>query len=323
MTVNLLVVGSSPTAGATSKSPEDKKSSGLFALRKLRAEPLNTIYPLCVCIAVVTSLQCGSVGDTGRLSGMGESPVSNPVSPFIAALPGGETMEFVWIKPGRFTMGTLQSEVGRREDEGPRHEVVLTEGFYMGTHEVTQGEWIAVMGTVPWLGEDFLQLGHVYPAVYISWRDTQDFVRALNLAAEDSLYRLPTEAEWEYAARADGHLRWSFGDREEALTAHAWYRSNAWDQGLRYAQPVGGKMPNGWGIYDMHGNVSEWCQDYYGPYSSEEKIDPKGAAAGASRSVRGGAFNSRAQGVRSADRSASGPGYRRNFNIGFRIVRRK
>jgi len=109
----------------------------------------------------------------------------------------------------------------------------------------------------------------------------------------------------------------------EQLASHAWYRDNTWDQGLRYAQPVGGKSPSAWGIHDLYGNVSEWCQDYYGPYNSEVKIEPQGAVAGANRSVRGGAFNSRVRSVRSADRSASGPGYRRNFNIGFRIVRRK
>ena len=162
-------------------------------------------------------------------------------------------MEFAWIKPGRFTMGTLESEVGRGKDESPPHEVVLTEGFYMGTYEVTQEQWIAVTETVPWLGEDFLQLGPDYPAVYVSWQDTQDFIRALNVAAGDSLYRLPSEAEWEYSARAGGGLRWSFGDKDEELSAYAWYRSNTWDQVLRYAQPVGGKLPNGWGIYDLHG----------------------------------------------------------------------
>ena len=159
----------------------------------------------------------------------------------------------------------------------------------------------------------------VYTAVY--WQDTQDFIRALNVAAGDSLYRLPSEAEWEYPARAGGGLRWSFGDKDEELSAYAWFRSNTWDQVLRYAQPVGGKLPNGWGIYDLHGNVSEWCQDYYGPYNSGAKIGPQGAAKSVNRSVRGGEFNSRPRGVRSADRSDSGPGYRRNFNIRFRIAR--
>jgi len=284
---------------------------------------LDNTFLICICCTAVASLHCGSVRDAERSSAVGELLNRDPLSPFIASFPGEQTMEFAWVKPGRFTMGTSGSEVGRGEDEGPHHEVVLTEGFYMGKYEVTQEQWIAVMETVPWLGEDFLQLGPDYPAVYISWQDTQDFIRALNITAGDSLYRLPSEAEWEYAARAGGDFRWSFGDKEEDLAAYAWYRSNAWDQGLRYAQPVGGKLPNGWGIYDLHGNVSEWCQDYYGSYSSVTKIDPQGAATGANRSVRGGAFNSRARGVRSADRSASGPGYRRNFNIGFRIVRRK
>ena len=145
------------------------------------------------------------------------------------------------------------------------------------------------METVPWLGEYFLQLGPDYPAVYISWQDTQYFIRALNIIAGNSLYRLPSEAGWEYTARAGGGLRWSFGDKEEELAAYALYGSNTWDQGLCYAQPVGGKLPNGWGIYDLHGNLSEWCQNYYGPYNSVMKIDPQGAATGANHSVRGSA----------------------------------
>jgi len=282
---------------------------------------VGRIFLLCICVAAWGSIHCGS--DRGRNRSSDVVDPSNSELALVAPLTGGEAMAFAWIEPGRFLMGTLESEVGRREDEGPQHEVMLSEGFYMGAHEVTQGQWIAVMETVPWLGEDFMQLGPDHPAVYISWQDTQDFIRTLNRAAGDSLYRLPSEAEWEYVARAGGNQRWSFGDDVEQLESHAWYRDNTWDQGLRYAQPVGGKSPSAWGIYDLYGNVSEWCQDYYGPYNSDVKIDPQGAVTGANRSVRGGAFNSRVRSVRSADRSASGPGYRRNFNIGFRIVRRK
>ena len=118
---------------------------------------------------------------------------------------------------------------------------------------------------------------------------------------------------------SDGHL----GIKKKSYPPMLGIEVILGDQGLRYAQPVGSKLLNGWGIYHLHGNVSEWCQDYYGSYNPVTKIDPQGADKGANRSVRGGAFNSRAREVRSADRSASGPGYRRNFNIGFRIVRRK
>ncbi len=241
----------------------------------------------------------------------------------IAELPNGVSMEFVWIPPGTFAMGSPEGEVGRQSDEGPQRQVRLSHGFYLGKYEVTQGQWIAVMETVPWLGEDYIQLNSNHPAVYVSWHDAQAFAEKLNAAAGDSLYRLPTEAEWEYAARAGAQTRWSFGDDEVMLGQYAWYRDNAWERGLRYAQPVGSKAPNSWGLYDMHGNVWEWCQDIYGPYDSVDLIDPQGAATGANRAVRGGPFNGRPREVRAADRSGSGPGYRRNYNIGYRLVRIK
>ena len=124
-------------------------------------------------------------------------------------------------------MGSPSTEVGRDSDEGPQHEVTISKGFYLGKYEVTQGQWQAVMGTTPWSGQSYVQVDADNPAVYVSWNDVQSFVQALNEAAKDSLYRLPTEAEWEYACRAGTTERWSFGDDESKLKDYAWYDVNA------------------------------------------------------------------------------------------------
>jgi formylglycine-generating enzyme required for sulfatase activity len=284
---------------------------------------MNAICRILLVISCVSLLGCGSSSERITDGQQGGMEARSAGELLIVDLPNEEQIEFTWVPAGSFIRGSSVAEIGRKEDEGPMHEVRISSGFYLGRHEVTQGEWIAVMETIPWLGEDFMQLNADHPAVYVNWPDAQAFVRALNAAANDSLYRLPTEAEWEYAARAGSAERWAMGDDEERLGDYAWFRDNAWDSGLRYAQRVGTKSPNIWGLFDMHGNVSEWCQDLYGPYRAEAQLDPRGVDSGASQVVRGGAFNSRVNEVRVADRSASGPGYRRNFNIGFRIVRIK
>jgi formylglycine-generating enzyme required for sulfatase activity len=216
-------------------------------------------------------------------------------------LPGGATMDFIWIDPGTFTMGSPSSEPGRYSAEGPQHEVTISRGFWLGKYEVTQRQWETVMGTTPWSGQAYVQPNPDHPAVYISSADVQGLVQALDLASGDSLYRLPTEAEWEYACRAGTTTRWSFGDDERQVGEHAWYLDNAWDAGLRYAQPVGTKLPNPWGLHDMHGNVWEWVQDY-GSYSGDSQVDPQGAVTGATRVVRSATFDSAARDTRSAYR---------------------
>ncbi|MEW6753046.1 MAG: formylglycine-generating enzyme family protein [Candidatus Latescibacterota bacterium] len=219
-------------------------------------------------------------------------------------LPGGAArMEFVWIEPGTFVMGSPQTEDGRFEDEGPQHEVRLTQGLWMGKYEVTQGQWEAVMATRPWQGQDYVQQGPDYPATHVSWPDVQEFVRRLNQAAGEDLYRLPTEAEWEYACRAGTTTPWSSGSSASQLQDHAWYDGNTQQAGETYAHKVGTKDPNAWGLHDMHGNVAEWCQDWADPpYPAEPQVDPVGPARSAYRFVRGGAFNSSMQSMRSATR---------------------
>ena len=235
-------------------------------------------------------------------------------------LPGGATMEMVWIPPGTFTMGSPSSESGRDDDEGPQHQVTITKGFYLGKYELTQEQWTSVMGTRPWSGKSYVRENASNPAVYISWNDVQAFIAKLNQAEGSEVYRLPTEAEWEVACRAGTTTRWSFGDDESQLGEYAWYRDNAWSVGEQYAHAVGTKRPNPWGLYDMHGNVWEWVQDWYGSYSSSPQTDPTGPASGSSRVLRGGSFLNHARDVRSANRDHDSPG-RRDYDVGARLLR--
>ena len=245
-------------------------------------------------------------------------------------LPGGLAMEFVWIEPGTFAMGSPESEPGRNPEEGPLHEVILSRGYWLGKYEITQGQWEAVMGTKPWLGQSYVADDPSHPAVYISWDDVQDFVERFNEVTEELeywlpseaewKYELPSEAQWEYACRAGTATRWSFGDDEGTLGQYAWYRANVWDAGLQHALPVGTKLANPWGLYDLHGNVYEWVQDVYGTYTGENQADPTGPSTGLFRVLRGGYFVYTAQGVRSASRHFNSPIFRGNF-IGARLAR--
>ena len=253
---------------------------------------------------------------------------SDPTLPEGIGLPEGEwvaslpDMAFVWIEPGVFQMGSPSSERGRDSDEGPVHEVEISQGFYLGKYEVTQGQWEAVMGETPWSGRSYVVEDSSHPAVYISWHNVQRFVAKLNDAAGSSVYRLPTEAEWEYACRAGSRTRWSFGDDESELTAYAWYRDNAWNVGEDYAHAVGTKLPNAWGLYDMHGNVWEWVQDWWDSdyYNSSPRVDPPGPTFGSFRVLRGGSVINAAQAVRSAIRSFSSPDDRVG-DFGVRLLR--
>ena len=231
-------------------------------------------------------------------------------------------MEFVWIEPGTFVMGSPSSEPGRWLDEGPQHHVTISQGFYLGRHEISQAQWTRVMGTTPWSARNHVRSDPNRPAVHISWGDLQEFVERVNAVAREELYRCPTEAEWEYACRAGTTTRWSFGDDQGQLGEHAWYDENAWAVGDDHAHAVGTKLPNPWGLYDMHGNVGEWCQDWYGTYASGEQSDPSGPANGSERIFRGGHFSYYAQNTRSAFRNSISPGDRVYF-IGARLLRTK
>ncbi len=186
-------------------------------------------------------------------------------------------MKFVWIPPGTFEMGSPDTEEGRRKSE-TLHQVTLTKGFYMSTTEVTQKQWQAVMGYNPshYKGDNL-------PVESVSWLDCQEFCRKLR-EKEGKTYRLPTEAEWEYACRAGTATPYYSGSDLDALKRVGWYFGNS---GIK-THPVAQLQPNTWGLYDMHGNVCEWCEDWYGDYPKGSVKDPQGGKSGRDRVVRGG-----------------------------------
>lgn len=216
-------------------------------------------------------------------------------------------MELVLIPAGSFQMGAEKGEA----DERPVRQVTISRPFYMGKYEVTQAQWQALMGNNPSLFQGDPQR----PVEQVSWDDAQAFLKALTTKEGGARYRLPTEAEWEYAARAGSTAAYSFGDDATQLGKYAWYKDNAGDQ----THPVGKMQPNAWGLYDMHGNVWEWVQDWYGPYSAGAVKDPQGPDVGTHRMRRGCAWNNAASICRTANRY-SVVGFRDDF-LGFRVVR--
>ena len=249
-------------------------------------------------------------------------PVDDTVQPLELVVELGVTpMSFSLVRAGHFTMGSPSTEEGRGSDEGLQRVVEITQSFYLGQFEVSQGQWQAVMGTSPWQGLPAVIDSAGHPAVYIGWNDASAFVQTLNAAAGDSLYRLPSEAEWEYAARAGTSTRWSFGDDSAGLADYAWTRRVPAVVSELVTHPVGSKLPNPWTLYDMHGSAAEWVGDYYGAYGTEGESDPLGPASGSARVLRGGGITLGAEATRSAARASFDPGARLS-TFGFRIVRR-
>lgn len=203
-------------------------------------------------------------------------------------------MKLVLIPVGEFMMGLPASEANPDLQE-IQHKVKITKPFYLCTTEVTQGQWKLVMGTEPWKGKLFVHDGADYPATYVSWNDATEFCRKLTeleraagrLRVAES-YTLPTEAQWEYACRAGTTTAYSFGSDASELGKYAWYHKNASDVDENYAHSVATKQANPWGLYDMHGNVFEWCADWYDAYGTGAMADPRGAQSGSYRVRRGG-----------------------------------
>ena len=248
-------------------------------------------------------------------------------------------MEFVRVPAGEFRMG---SESGLADDdERPVTRVKISRAFYLGKYEVTQGQWEAVMGANP---SDFKNCGRDCPVESVSWDDVQQFVGKLNGMEAGARYRLPTEAEWEYAARAGTRTDTPAGDLDlvgqsnaPVLDRIAWYGGNSgvtYDGGVDCSDwnekqypstrcgthPVGAKAANDFGLHDMLGNVWEWVEDRYGEYPGGSVTDPEGPATGSLRVRRGGGWSHDAFGSRSAYRAGVGPGKRYHY-LGFRLLR--
>ena len=221
-------------------------------------------------------------------------------------------MEFVLVEPGTFEMGSPATEPGRDDDE-TLHRVTLSQPYYLGKYEVTQGQWAAVMGSNP---SSFSNCGRNCPVEAVSWEDAQGFIEELNLREGVTVYRLPTEAEWEYAARAGTQTAYHFGNATNRLGQYGWYDENSGNR----THPVGQKRPNAFGLYDMLGNVWEWVHDWYGDYPHGAVTDPRGPSSGANRVPRGGSWSDSARYCRVANRYRISPG-NRGYILGFRLAR--
>ena len=248
------------------------------------------------------------------------------------------SLDMIRIEPGTFMMGSPEDELGRQDDE-VQHQVTLTQGYWLGKYEVTQAQYEAVMGKNPscYKGADL-------PVEQVSWNDAVKFCewltaqeRAAGRLPEGYEYTLPTEAQWEYACRAGTTTAFNNGTNIPTMLQRtdrpcpnldplAWYGYNSGEYnsagnytGNGKTFPVGQKQPNAWGLYDMHGNVWEWCLDWYGSYPSSAVTDPKGPATGSDRVLRGGSWDYGANGCRSANRFDRNPD---NYNYigGFRVA---
>jgi formylglycine-generating enzyme required for sulfatase activity len=206
----------------------------------------------------------------------------------------GVKMEFLLVQPGAFKMGSDFA------DEAPAHDVLITKPFYLGKYEVTQKQWLKVMQKNP---SDFE--GPDLPVDNVSWEDAQTFLKKLRKMTGQN-FTLPTEAQWEYACRADSTSRFSWGNNVADAEHYAWFADNSG----RATHPVGTKKPNAWGFYDMTGNVWEWCADSYNRYPEGEVTDPFSSSSRGLHAVRGGGCTSKADGMRCANRNSEWRGWR-------------
>ena len=240
---------------------------------------------------------------------VGSAPKESSGKEAVIDLGKGIKLEMVLISAGEFKMGSPMTEQGRSDNE-TQHEVTLTKPYYMGKYEVTQEQWEGVMGNNPSSRNKGVKL----PVTDVSWNDCQEFIKKLN-AKTDGGYRLPTESEWEYACRVGTTTAYSFGDKITPKDA------NYEDSKIGKLVAVGSYKPNAFGLYDMHGNVWEWCEDRYGDYPKGAVTDPKGPT-GKYRVLRGGSVGLNESKARSSFRGYTAP-FDRGDNYGFRLARTK
>ena len=264
---------------------------------------------LFVLFATMLLMMAGCGKETSVAPTITENPITIP----------GLNFEMMPIPAGTFVMGSPDDEKDRdvTGNEGPQTTVTITKPFWLGKTEVTQSQWKVVMGNNPssFKGDDL-------PVEMVSWNDATAFCKKLNEMKRDTLpagyhYTLPTEAQWEYACRAGTTTRFSYGNDTgySQLGSYAWYRDNSSSN----THPVGEKLPNGWGLHDMHGNVYEWCLDWYGDYQGGSITDPQGPQSGTDRVIRGGSWLFNARSCRSANRNRYRPDSK-DYYLGFRVA---
>lgn len=221
-------------------------------------------------------------------------------------------MKLAWVEPGEFIMGSGDEEKGREDDESPKHKVTLTKGFYLGTTEVTQHQWEELMGPGLWGKNKNIAKGDKLPAVLMTWAQAVEFCKKLG-EKENRKYRLPTEAEWEYACRAKTSTWFYWGN--EYNERYAWSSKNS--EGNMHE--VGTRLPNAWGLYDMGGNLWEWCSDWHEPYREDDLTDPNGPPKGEKKVIRSGSYGNSSWDCRSAERGCVTPDTQ-GGSIGLRVV---
>jgi len=226
--------------------------------------------------------------------------------------------KMVLIPPGKFLMGSPKSEKSRKKDRENQHRVIISKPFYLATTEVTQKQWYNVTGERLWSGQKYTKDNPNHAVSYVSWDD----VKKKFLPKLSGEFGLPTEAQWEYACRSGTLARFYWGDNSNAneIGKYAWYVENAWGKGHKYAHPIRQKLANGWGLYDMSGNVYEWCEDVYDKKAmyTNDQINPVVYTSGGYRVIRGGFWRYRSHYLRSSSRDCRKPDTRAYY-VGFRF----
>jgi formylglycine-generating enzyme required for sulfatase activity len=259
----------------------------------------------------ITSMSLGSSNRENVTTHYGEGESFTVYLPTIQT--GKKELEMIKVPAGSFQMGSPANEAGREENEGPVRTVTISTDFYMGKYEITQAQWLALMDENP-----STEVGGNLPVNKVSWDDCQEFIQRLNLYSNQTEFRLPTEAEMEYAMRGGTSGVSFLGDQHnrETMMDYAWFRDNS--EG--YMQEVGKLKPNPYGLYDVFGNVWEWCYDWYAPqYPSVNETDPTGPKTGDEKVFRGVSWMGKFDYMRSADRGKFTPDNQRNTG-GFRLV---
>jgi formylglycine-generating enzyme required for sulfatase activity len=269
---------------------------------------------VCACLLVFSSRPGPAAETPATAPAPAKTATPDQVAAFVAQFAGATGIKLVPIAAGTFVMGSTAGQGISFEDEVPQTKVTLTKDFYLGATAVTQGQYEAVMGTNP---SSFKTAGKDAPVESLSWAEAVAFCkkltdreRAAGRLPEGFIFALPTEAQWEYACRA-GTTGPTAGD----LDAMAWYDKNSG----KTTHPVGQKQPNAWGLYDMNGNVSQWCADWYGLYPGNSATDPSGPETGVGHISRGGGWCDGTELCRSATRFYSSPELRLNF-LGIRVA---
>ena len=287
---------------------------------------------LACCLLQAMLFGAGCSSDAARAADKVSRPTNKPKT-MTLDLGKGVKMKFALVPAGEFMMGSkfspaqaaskFEGKDSNYASEHPRHKVTISEPFYVGVYEVTQSQFAAVMGSEPWKGKMLTKLGPDYPASWVHWNEANEFCSKLSKTLGKKV-SLPTEAQWEYACRAGSDTAFCFGDAPSKLSDYGWWRGNMVDndKAKSYARKIGSKKPNAWGLYDMHGNVWEWCSDWFDKdfYAGGKKVDPENTKESKNPNVRGGSWYNDPCHLRSAARNSwCAPKYR-HYNYGFRVI---